>query len=214
MMEVYISKRPQSLRYDGPFYLGIIDNPQTDIWYRITPLGINSINHIMKKMISNSPLMHSDKHITNHSARKTVVKKLKKSRVQKSDIIGITGHSSEAGLDPYDSGDEVQQREYSHAIDSYQPRSSTNPAIKTFTKSSLPPRRFNFFSEDIYEKFSYSNENEGITSVVSNPMQSNPIMNFHNCTIYFGGQSSSDNNIIQKKRRRVIMSSDESSQEQ
>ena len=52
-------------------------------------------------------------------ARKTLVEKLKKAKVQKSDIIGITGHSTEAGLDPYDSGDETQQKEYSFAIDGH-----------------------------------------------------------------------------------------------
>ena len=117
LFELYISKRPTALRNQGPFYLAVIDKPQTNIWYEVTPLGVNSINKIMQNMIKNSPLVASNKKITNHSARKTVVKKLKSFRVQKSDIIGITGHSSEAGLDPYDSGDEVQQREYSHAID-------------------------------------------------------------------------------------------------
>ena len=35
----------------------------------------------------------------------------------RSEIIGITGHSRESGLDPYDSGDECEQRRYSNIID-------------------------------------------------------------------------------------------------
>ena len=34
----------------------------------------------------------------------------------KSEIIGITGHNSEAGLDAYDSGNKEQQRVISNAI--------------------------------------------------------------------------------------------------
>ena len=53
----------------------------------------------------------------NHSARKTVAKKLQRQGVQRSDIITVTGHASEKRLDPYDEGDEQQQREISHIID-------------------------------------------------------------------------------------------------
>ena len=59
----------------------------------------------MKIVISISPL-ETLKHITNHSARKTLVKRLKQNNVAKSEIISVTGHSTEAGLDLYDSGDE------------------------------------------------------------------------------------------------------------
>ena len=63
------------------------------------------VHEILKNMVSNS-LHSTTKKFTNHSARKTLVKKLKSSKVPKSEIIGITGHNSEAGLDAYDSGDE------------------------------------------------------------------------------------------------------------
>ena len=54
----------------------------------------------------NSPLIDlcPEKRITNHSARKTVVKKLKSSRIPKCEIKNITGHTSAQGLDDYDSG--------------------------------------------------------------------------------------------------------------
>ena len=69
----------------------------------------------MKYIMSKSPL-ETWKHITNHSARKTLVKRLKQNNVAKSEIISITGTSAEAGLDPYDSGDEKHQA-ISNAID-------------------------------------------------------------------------------------------------
>ena len=47
---------------------------------------INSINSMMKDLISNSPFQNSEKHLANHSARKTLVKKLKQQQVPKSEI--------------------------------------------------------------------------------------------------------------------------------
>ena len=70
-------------------------------------MGAHTINNIMKYVMSKSPLK-TWKHITNHSARKTLVKRLKQNNIAKSEIISITGISGEAGLDPYDSGDEKQ----------------------------------------------------------------------------------------------------------
>ena len=73
----------------------------------------------MKAMKENSPLKDvcPDKKLTNHSARETVVKKLKSSGIPKCEIKNITGHSSVQGLDDYDSGDENEQRIMSNIID-------------------------------------------------------------------------------------------------
>ena len=61
-------------------------------------------------MKENSPLtdVSPDKKLTDHSARKTVVKKLKSFGIPKCEMKkkNITGHSSKHGLDDYDSGDE------------------------------------------------------------------------------------------------------------
>ena len=62
----------------------------------------------MNKMKQISPLSEfcPFKKPTNHSARKTVVKKLQSNGVQKREIRTITGHASTKGLDSYDEGDE------------------------------------------------------------------------------------------------------------
>ena len=73
-------------------------------------MEINSINSMMKDLISNSTLQNNGKHLENHSVRKTLVKKLKQQQFPKSEVIRITGHNREVGLDAYDSGDEVQQK--------------------------------------------------------------------------------------------------------
>ena len=75
-----------------------------------TPMGINNINSMMKDLVSNSTLQKREKHLASHSARKTLVKTLKQKQVPKSELTCITGHNREAGLEAYDSSDEMQQK--------------------------------------------------------------------------------------------------------
>ena len=58
-----------------------------------------------------------DKKLTNHSGHKTVVRNMKASGIIKCKIINVTGHRHEHGLDPYDFGDENEQRFWSNVID-------------------------------------------------------------------------------------------------
>ena len=64
----------------------------------------------MKRMIESTPLRNSNKKLTNRSARKTLVKKLRQNYIPKSETIVITGHNAEAGLDVFDSENEEKQR--------------------------------------------------------------------------------------------------------
>ena len=85
--------------------MSIIHDPVSNsLWYKNVPMGQHTIKSIMKRMIENSSPPNSDKKLTNHSARKSLVKKLRQNYIPKS----ITGHTSEAGLDAYDSGNEKQ----------------------------------------------------------------------------------------------------------
>ena len=60
--------------------------------------------------------MCANKKITNHSARKTFVWKIKSFGFPKCEIKNITGHSSERGLHPYDSGNEDEMFGMSSAV--------------------------------------------------------------------------------------------------
>lgn len=85
----------------APVYLaGVIDKPQTRVWYKKMSMSKSTINDIMKTMKENSPLKDvcPDKKLTNNSARKMVLKKLKSSRIPKCEIKNIVGHSSEQGF--------------------------------------------------------------------------------------------------------------------
>ena len=93
LFKQYLEKRPEEMKKTGPFYLAVIDKPQTSaVWYKKTPMGKNKINNIMKTMKEDSPLKDvcPEKKLTNHSARKTVVKKLKSSSIPKCEIKRVT----------------------------------------------------------------------------------------------------------------------------
>ena len=80
IFRTYLAKRPAYWRISGTFYLAAIYNPSCTIWFKRSPMGVSTINNIMKNVISKSPL-ETSKHVTNHSARKTLLKRLKQNNV-------------------------------------------------------------------------------------------------------------------------------------
>ena len=105
---LFKSKYPVELRNMGPFYLTVVDAPPTDVWYKNQAMGVNTINTMLSRMGKKSPSAElcANKKITNHSARKITVRKLKSFGFPICEIKDITGHSSERGLDAYDFGNE------------------------------------------------------------------------------------------------------------
>jgi len=92
LLKKYLDKRPAEIKMTRPLYLGVIDKPQTSVWYKKKML----INNIMKTMkLTSERCLPTDKKLTNHNVRKTVVKRLKSSGIPKCEIENITGHSSE-----------------------------------------------------------------------------------------------------------------------
>ena len=148
LFQKFLSKGPVGMKKSGPFYLQPIVNPLTNIWYKNTPMGINSINSMMKDLISNSPLQKSEKHLANHFARRTLAKKLKQQQVPKPEIISITGHNCEAVLGGYDSGDEVQQKQLSHFIENHQPTMPKNKYSVSPNNPIIQNPLFSFFPND------------------------------------------------------------------
>lgn len=100
----YVSRRPHNLQNTGPFYLSIKNNRKVDdqIWYKVQPMGINKINSMMKELISGTCLENRDKKFSNHSTRKTLVGKMKKAKLERSEIAKLTGHRNIQSLDDYD----------------------------------------------------------------------------------------------------------------
>ncbi len=89
------------------------------------------INDMMKSIVANTILESSDKKFTNHSARKTVVSKLKKTNVERSGK--FTGHKTVQLLDDYDEANEEEQRQLSYAISG---RNNFNSPANSIQRSS------------------------------------------------------------------------------
>ena len=113
-----MSRRPQILKTTGRFYLSIKTNrkPDGNVWFKVQPMGENKINNMMKSIVADSILKSSDKKFTNHSARKTVVSKLKKANVERSGIVKVTGHKNIQSFNDTDEANEDEQRQLSYAI--------------------------------------------------------------------------------------------------
>ena len=62
------------------------------VWFARQPVGVNMINRFMKNMAKEGGLDITAKNFTNHSVRKTAVRKLKKAGVSSSEIMVITSH--------------------------------------------------------------------------------------------------------------------------
>ena len=77
ILKLYLSTRPSQLRSSGPLYLSIIHKPVSNsLWYENVPMGQDTINSIMKRMIENSSLRNSDKKINKPLFKKNSGKKI------------------------------------------------------------------------------------------------------------------------------------------
>ena len=71
LFKLWLSKRPEGMKDNGPLYLSIINRPKSPkVWYTKIRMGQN----IMKSM---AKCLNTNKKLTNHSMRKTLLSKLK-----------------------------------------------------------------------------------------------------------------------------------------
>ena len=194
IFKLYLSKRVSQIRPSGPLYLSIIHKPVSNLlWYENVSMGQHAINFIMKRRIKDSPLRNSDKKLTSRSARKTLVKILRRHYIPKSEITGITGHNFEAGLDAYDSGNKKQQHAVSNAIDTV--KKCPVPFQQNLSKSRV------VFSNDKQVKNPTFNFLE---SKQASPKSKN--YHFHNCTVnFYNGENSVQHQNPSRRRKTCVM---------
>lgn len=113
----YRDRRPESmLSPESPFYLGVNHVrhcSSTDenfisskSWFKAQPLGINMLNSLMKVMSKNVGI---EGNVSNHSARKTMIQKLKNNNIPDTDIIQVSGHKNIQSLNSYSKLSENRQ---------------------------------------------------------------------------------------------------------
>ena len=139
LSQKYLSKRPVGMEKSRLLYLQPIVNPLKTfgIKRRLWELTVSILwwkiwyQTLLFRIVKNTWQTILEE--------KTLVKKIKQQQVPKSEIISITGHNCEAGLDAYDRGDKGQQKQLYHFIDNHQPNASknkysispSNPIIRT-----------------------------------------------------------------------------------
>lgn len=97
LFEEFLRRRLSERRTSWPLYLAIIQRPKTEVWYTKSKMGENKLGRIMRTL---AKTLNSDgKRISNHSTRKSDLKKAEQPRPK---IIQITGHANECSLDDYD----------------------------------------------------------------------------------------------------------------
>ena len=99
----YLSKRTIPLTDD-----------RSDLWYLKQKVGEKKLASFMKEMASKANF--TGKKLTNHSARKHLVQKLRDENVPPTDIMQISGHRNVQSVLNYSSIAEKQQKTYSHLL--------------------------------------------------------------------------------------------------
>jgi hypothetical protein len=198
LFKEYLSRRPVFLRTNGPFYLPPLSKTtrNNNVWFKVQNLGVHSIDKIMKTMIADTPLASSSKRLTNHSARKTLVKKLRLNNVERSSIMNVTGHRNEQSLNDYDEGNKNEQRHISNLIGS----KSVNPLSKRKPMSMnmmniVPPSTQQSSTSSGFERLCFFTTNT-----------------FNNCNVVFnvGKDESSSSPKVEKCRYKQIVIDSES----
>lgn len=96
----YISHRPESNGKNGhsAFYLAIIDNPATNVWYKASPIGVHSIRDVTKRLLKS---LNPSEFYTNTSLRRTAQTRLTEANIAPAVISKKTGRISTAATSAY-----------------------------------------------------------------------------------------------------------------
>lgn len=187
-LEKLVAKRPEKMKNSGALYLTPRKklHEDADVWYSSTPVGVNTIDKYMKAMAQLAGLTKTGKKFTNHSVRKTTVKKLQKSGIPNDKIAAITGHRNEQSLREYSEMDMDDRTKISRILS--HPHSSSVP------QSLIPLNQ----------------------APICPPPWASTCNVFNNCTVFFGNAqaSSSSTQLLEnhsRKRPRVLLDSDDDS---
>ena len=141
----YASKRPEGMRDpDSPFYVATrtvpLRDPENDKWFINQRVGRKKLSKMMKQMQITGEL-NPAKRLTNHSARKHLVQKLRDSDVAPTDIMQISGHKNIQSVLTYSKMSEKQHRVCSDILSKSSTKSATVTKMRK-RKMCLPNQSF------------------------------------------------------------------------
>ena len=117
--KIYAQRRPAGYSEpDSPFYIAstTMAFPTTyDTWFKRNPVGINKLGNMLKKMINRAGIS-TDKHLSNHSARKYLIQKLNDSNIPANQIMQISGHKNIQSINNYSHINQQQHKEISKIL--------------------------------------------------------------------------------------------------
>lgn len=120
---------------DDPFYIAARTIPHTDdkdkdTWFKAQRVGERKLATIMKTMAGDAELS-SGKRLTNTSARKRLVQKLRDSGVEATSIAQISGHKSLQSINNYSQVNEETHRKISNILSDNGSRDNVNGSTQS-----------------------------------------------------------------------------------
>jgi hypothetical protein len=144
--EIYSMKRPNNFsNADDPFYIAPrtipLEDSKTKIWFLRHKVRERKLAGLMKKMKENGKL-DINKRLTNHSARKYLLQKLRDHNVEGRDIMQISGHKNVASINNYSKISEEKHKQISKILSNTETNSNTcsnrNALVPVTVVSNLP----------------------------------------------------------------------------
>ena len=95
----YVGHRPKGGNVPGNFYPSPVDSPKFNIWYKVVPIGRNTLGKQVQSIASIAPL---DCQFTNSSGRKTIIQVLRDDFDHwRSHISELPGHANPESISSY-----------------------------------------------------------------------------------------------------------------
>lgn len=123
LYDKYMSHRPENV---DAFYLTPIQEPKTKIWYKRSPMGVNSLSKVVKNLFDRAGI---EGFFTNHSLKRTTRTVLCDEGFGQDVVTKKTGHLSKSELDYLDLNAKKQQK-MSDAINFCQLSSASSTSQK------------------------------------------------------------------------------------
>ena len=115
----YARRRPINIsKPEHPFYIATttVHSPSpNDTWFKRNPVGVDKLGPMLKRMTQHSG-MNQNKHLSNHSARKYLVKKLSDNNIPPNQIMQISDQKNKAIINNYSHINSYKHRQISQIL--------------------------------------------------------------------------------------------------
>ena len=135
---------PRVITFLEIFYLSPVDSPKSNVWYKMVPIGRNTLAKQMQSIASIAFLRPLPSWTANSSGRKTVIQALRDD-FDPLEISELTGHANPESISSYSHNPREKQRRMSNKLAGFNPRTTTTNSDSSHAlweivlNSSAPP---------------------------------------------------------------------------